>query len=290
MILSDEKRTSRKQTESIAPPVERGPQESKLTIAEMYDVYCKRQAGMSRGKLAAYYDVSETATKKYERRIEKEIKEKGLDKLRAEINEVVAAEEKIRDEKSVLKTSMDEFGKKARSILWSQEQGKDRPTYDLWQSLVRKMVDGGLSKPQAVVQASKGFLCLSELFIEYDTSRSDPDPGYCPVKTNGNVSKAEIACEDKEQTHRENLTWAIEAAGKFLRTGKAPSAAPNNAAYFLFQQACDEPKDFLSRFTQVDMKAGDTGEEAALMMRTSDRSIKEIDEMLDTLEKKKERD
>ncbi len=288
MKLSDEKRTSRKQTESIAPPEERGPQESKLTIAERYDVYCKRQAGMSYGKLAAYYDVSEKAIYRYEKKIEKRIKEEGLGKLHAEIDKAAAEAEKIQDEKSALKTSMDEFAKKARSILWVQEQGKDRPTYDLWQSLVKKMVEGGLSKPQAVIQASKGFLCLSELFTEYDTSRSDPDPSYCPVKTNGNVSKAEIACEDKEQTHRENLTWAIEAAGKFLRTGKSPNAAPNNAAYFLFRQACDEPKDFLSRFTQVDMKAGDTGEEAALMMRTSDRSIKEIDDMLETLGKKKE--
>ena len=291
MILSDEKRTSRKQTESIAPPEKRAPYESRLTIAERYDVYCKRQAGMSRGKLAAYYDVSETAIQKYEKRIEKKIKEEGLEKLRAEIDKAAAEAEKIRDEKSALKTSMDEFAKKARSILWVQEHGKDHPTYDLWQSLVRKMVDGGLSKSQAVIQASKGFLCLSELFIEYDTSRSDPDPSYCPVKTNGNVSKAEIACEDKEQTHRENLTWAIEAAGKFLRTkGQVPKVAPNNAAYFLFQQACDDPKDFLSRFTQVDMKAGDTGEEASLMMRTSDRSISEIDDMLETLGKKKERD
>ncbi len=287
MILSDEKRTSRKQTESIAPPEERGSGESKLTIAEIYDIHCKRQAGMSRGKLAAYYDVSESAIRRYEKRIEIKIKKEGLEKLRIEVEAVIAETEKIRDKKSAIKTSMDEFAKKARSILWSQEQGKDRPTYDLWQSLVRKMVKGGLSKPSAVVQASKGFLCLSELFTEYDTSRSDPDPGYCPVRTNGNVSKAEIACEDKEQTHRENLTWAIEAAGKFLRTGKSPSAAPNDAAYFLFRQACDDPKDFLSRFTQVDMKAGDTGEEAALMMRTSDRSIKEIDEMLDTLEKKR---
>lgn len=286
MILSDEKRTSRKQTESLAPAVVRKSYESKLTLAERYDVYSKRKAGMSYGKLAAYYDVSEGAIYRYQKKIEERIKKEGLDKLRAEIDAASAEADKIRNEKSILKTNMDEFAKKARSILWGQEGGKDRPTYDLWQSLVKKMVGAGLSKTQAVVQASKGFLCLSELFIEYDTSRSDPDPSYCPVKTNGKIEKAEIACEEKEQTHRENLTWAIEAAGKFLRTQRAPKAAPNNAAYFLFRQACDDPKDFLSRFTQVDMKAGDTGEEAALMMRTGNRSIKEINDMLETLTKK----
>ncbi len=234
--------------------------------------------------------MSETAIQKYEKKIEKKIKEEGLEKLRAEIDKAAAEAEKIRDEKSKLKTDMTEFARKARSILWVQEHGEHRPSYDEWKSHVKRMTDSGLSKTQAVIQASKGWLCLSGLFREYDTSRSDPDPSYCPVKTNGNVSKAEIACEDKEQTHRENLTWAIEAAGKFLRTGKSPSAAPNNAAYFLFRQACDEPKDFLSRFTQVDLKTDDTGEEASLMMRTSDRSISEIDDMLETLGKKKERD
>ncbi len=184
-------------------------------------------------------------------------------------------------------TSMVEFKKRAKSILWRQESGndKDRKTYYSWIEKVEDFEKGGMNVQQATIQASKDFKCLARLFREYDISGNDPHPASHPeIQQYGQPSQMEgIECDDKEQSHRENLTWAIEAAGKKLRTGDDPEVAPNNAAYYLYCQARDEPKDFLGKFQQVDMRSGDDLEEQRLAKKSGQRSIEEINEMLQTL-------
>jgi len=97
-----------------------------------------------------------------------------------------------------------------------------------------------------------------------------------------NINSFRVTSENKEQSYRENLNWALSAVGEFLRTNRRPETCPNNAAWFLYQQACTEPKDFMAKVAQVEK--GDDGEAERLTRKSAQRSIAEIDEMLAGLE------
>ena len=61
--------------------------------------------------------------------------------------------------------------------------------------------------------------------------------------------------ENREQSYRQNLTWALESAGEFLRTKTQPTVCPNNSAWFLYVQAMNEPKDFMAKYFQIEKNA-----------------------------------
>lgn len=181
-----------------------------------------------------------------------------------------------------------EFAKRVKSVLWRQETGKEHPTYDTWVSKVEflQSSDGGsYTKPQAIVRASKDYPCLHRLFREYDIRAFDPNPESHPniltkdaVKPDNTL--AGVICENKEQTYRQSLQWAIDAAGEYLRTGRPPISCPCNSAYYLYQQAISEPKDFLGRVGQIESKGVGESEEEKDIKRSGKRSIKEIEMML----------
>ena len=83
-----------------------------------------------------------------------------------------------------------------------------------------------------------------------------------------------------QQTHRENLQWAMNAAGEFMRTGQSPVKCPNNSAWFLYVQAVDEPKDFLAKVTSVESKADD-GESTRQVKESTKNSLEEINAFLE---------
>lgn len=145
--------------------------------------------------------------------------------------------------------------------------------------------DGGMNPHQAIVQASKDFPCLKQLFREYNVGANDPHPESHPdIQHFGQPAPmGSIENEEHELSHRENLAWAIDTAGKTLRTGEEPTSCPNDAAYYLYRQACDDPKDFFGKFTQVDIRGGDEQEEQRLARKSGERSIEDINKMLDTL-------
>jgi len=89
-----------------------------------------------------------------------------------------------------------------------------------------------------------------------------------------------IECEDIHQSYRQNLAWAIDAAGHYLRTKEFPATCPNNSAYFLLQQALDSPKEFMTKVNQIE---GRKDEEDQTLQAASKRAIEEIDAMLATL-------
>jgi hypothetical protein len=101
--------------------------------------------------------------------------------------------------------------------------------------------------------------------------------------------KQVIENEHKDQSYRENLTWAMEAAGEYLRTKKKPKTCPNNAAYFLYTQAIDEPKDFMAKINQMESKA-DQGEHEREVRQSSRKSLAEIEEFLSKLEESNAQD
>ncbi len=92
----------------------------------------------------------------------------------------------------------------------------------------------------------------------------------------------ECLSEGRQLSHRENLAWAVDAAGECLRTGRQPTKAPNNAAFFLYRQAVESPKEFLTKLNQLEVKRT---ERDASLKRACRMAIEEIDEMLASLGK-----
>lgn len=178
-----------------------------------------------------------------------------------------------------------EFQKRAHKILWRQDQGKERPTFEKFKARVAELQSadgGGYNHKQAVVRACKEYPCLHRLFREYDVRKYDPNLESHPeVRHFGPKEEGHsVLNEKKDQSYRENLAWAMQAAGEFLRTGEYPVTVPNDAAYYLFIQASENPKDFLSRVGQVESKMDGTLEEQRLSKRAGNRSIAELDAML----------
>jgi hypothetical protein len=181
-----------------------------------------------------------------------------------------------------------EFSKRVKSVLWRQDTGKDKPTYNSWKSRVDFLSskDGGAyTKHEAIVRASKEYKCLERLFREYDLRAFDPNPESHPnivmkPSISPNSTLGGVICEDKQRTYRESLQWAIEAAGRYQRVNEMPISCPCDAAYYLFQQAITEPKDFLSRVGQIEAKGAGESEEEKDLKRAGKRSIKELEEMI----------
>lgn len=188
-----------------------------------------------------------------------------------------------------------EFAQRAKSILWRQDTGTDekRVTYHRWKDRVAALESqdgGGLTHNQAVVRASKEFPCLTRLFREYDVSEYDTNPeshpqivhfGHTPGAA---FASTQIICEGIEQSYRESLRWAIEAAGAYLRTDQQPTTCPCDAAWYLYRQAIEEPKDFLAKVGQIESKGDAESEERRSFRKAGQRSVQEIDAMLSELE------
>jgi len=182
--------------------------------------------------------------------------------------------------------SIAKFAKRAKSILWRQN-GKDKKTYNTWQERVNDLTDnGGCTRHQAIVQVSKDYKCLERLFAEYDVSAHDPNPDSHPqIRQHGQPEPVDgVMSEARVQSHRENLAWAIDMAGRYLRTGEKPDTTPNDAAYFMYRQAIDDPKEFFAKYTQIQAKPNEEEEADRLARTTGKRAISEIDQMLDVLE------
>jgi len=181
-----------------------------------------------------------------------------------------------------------EFEKRVKSTLWRQEPGKEKKSYDAWKARVNELVDvanAGYTHPQAVVQASKDYPCLARLFREYDLSTFDPNPDSHPATSGGNSDNGKVVvCKNEKLTYRQSLQWAITAAGAFLRTGEQPIECPCDAAWYLYEQARAEPKDFLGKVGQVESKGAGESEDVKNARKSGRRSIAEIDSMLAVLE------
>ncbi len=184
-----------------------------------------------------------------------------------------------------------EFAKRVKSALWRQDTGKERPKYEAWVKKVAELESSegaGYNHAQAVVQASKDYTCLFRLFREYDLTSFDPNPDSHPqIRKFGeaaNKSSDDVICEGKKQPYRVSLNWALDAAGNFRRTGNEPTSCPCEAAWYLYELAKGEPKDFFGKVNQVEMRGDSESEDSKNFKKSGRRSIAEIDAMLLELE------
>ena len=176
------------------------------------------------------------------------------------------------------------FGQSVRLILWRQVNEGRRNLLEQWDARVLELKEGGLLDKQAIVMASKDFHCLHPLFLQYPVNEFDPDPDSHPhIHMHGEEIKLDgIECEGKELTHAQNLMWAMNAAGDYLRTKEPPEKCPNNSAYFLYRQAIDDSDKFMAKYQQMALDKSRNPEDDSLK-RGSQKSIEEIGLMLDTL-------
>ena len=182
-----------------------------------------------------------------------------------------------------------EFAKRCRSILWRQD-GKVKKSYNEWLARATELESkegGAYTKNEALVRAAKEYPCLHRLFREYDLHEFDPNPESHPniqyFGQKDTEESPEITCDGLEQSYRDSLRWAIDAAGAYLRTSSYPVSCPCDAAWYLFKQAIADPKDFLAKVGQVESRGDSDSDERKNLRRSGQRSVAEIESMLEEL-------
>lgn len=199
-------------------------------------------------------------------------------------------------DRPALANYLPEFEKRINKVLWNRGSGKTHVEYDNFKARVAELeANSGYNHGQAVVTAAKEFPVLHKLFRDYDIREFNPNPESHPeIHYYGGTKKAgeaieagDIIMEDTELSYRENLQWAMGAAGKFAREKRHPGVCPNDTAWFLYEMAISEPDKFLMRVGQVEVKASDADEQRATS-RASRRSIAELNRMLEDLDYKPE--
>ena len=126
----------------------------------------------------------------------------------------------------------------------------------------------------SIAQIAKDFMCKEETVRKH-------------VTQNKQVKGQSIQSEDKKQTYRENLAWAIDAAGNYLRSRQLPTICPNNAAYFLFRQAIKDPKDFLGKVGQIERD--NSGDDSKEDKKSTKKTLSEIQSFLEGLSNEEEK-
>lgn len=234
---------------------------SKLSDEQKVEIVRRHQAGELVSELALEFGVVPTTILRY---VKLAAEKDGLEPKPPE------AEVKL------TKTDAEILGKRIRQTLWKKEHGKkEKKMYTRWSMLVKEYrKHGGLNYGQAIIEAAKEFPCLERLVQEYDST---------PIKKE-KESTGEVQVEGRELSHRENLNWAIEAAGKFQRIREKPKSVPNDSAFYLYHLAIDEPKDFLGKFNQIEARGDDEQEKQQQIRKRGQRTIDEINDMLKTLE------
>jgi hypothetical protein len=245
----------------------------KFTEEQEKEIASKYEAGTSITKLVQEYDTTYTT-----------------------LNKVLARCDAHSPAVKQSKCNFKEFEKRAASVLWRQQTGReeDRKEYHTWKARITELESpngSNYTHQQAVVQASKNFPCLGRLMREYDLRPFDPNPDSHPnVKQFGDASgnKVSVFCEDKKLSYRECLQWALNCAGEYQRTGQEPTQCPCNSAWYLYQQAIADPKDFLSKLGQVEAKTTGESQESKDARKSAKRSLSELNAMLDELTPKEE--
>jgi len=187
------------------------------------------------------------------------------------------------------------FVKQVRSSLWRHDGGS-KIEYNRWGALVKRLASRGpYTEQEAVIEASKDFPLLHRLFREFDVKADDLHLGSNPrihhlvdiqaERLNGeNLTHPDIQCDERETSYKDQIEWALARAGEHAATGREPDFCPNWGSYYLYVQARDNNKEFMSRLGQIQTKREEDSDEKKLNKKNTKRSIDEINEMLDSLD------
>ena len=186
--------------------------------------------------------------------------------------------------KNTASREVSEFAKRVRSILWRT----DKRRYEKWQQKVASLeTDGGMSRREAIVQASKDYTELRKLFREFNVSDYDPnEDSHAGIehKSSPSVRKG-IPYTGEKLTQLDSLRWASTSAGHYLNTGSPPDKAPNAECFFYYRMALDEPREFMSRMVQLFARYDESTAEEKRVKRDTEMAVDEIMRNLTLLEK-----
>jgi len=128
---------------------------------------------------------------------------------------------------------------------------------------------------------------LAELSRAYGVS-DDTVRAHCYPKkpTAKEFTPNRVESEGRKQTYRENINWALGAAGEYLRTKARPKMCPNDSAWFLYCCAIEEPKDFLAKVSAVEKSAEEVG--GSEIKKSTRKSLVEIETFLEMLDGEEE--
>ncbi|MFZ5830561.1 MAG: hypothetical protein ACOY3P_10755 [Planctomycetota bacterium] len=100
---------------------------------------------------------------------------------------------------------------------------------------------------------------------------------------NRRMTSLRVLCDNQVLSYQENVRWALKAAGEFIRTGQRPKRCPNDSAWFLYVRAVEDPKEFMAKVAQLELRADDDAAQRETK-RHAEASIEEIDAILANLE------
>lgn len=166
------------------------------------------------------------------------------------------------------------FFKAARNAI-GEKNSYEMSSYD---RDVDQLVNSGMPKSRAYVAAAREYPAAVPLIEKHGVGGYDPIKGSKKAKKSSQ-SKDVIKSEGIEQSFHENLAWALDSVGRYHREGKEPDTCPNDAAYFLYYQGLNDPKDFMAKAASAAAKRKEDGAER----KSADRSIDELDRMLKSL-------
>ena len=178
-----------------------------------------------------------------------------------------------------------DFVSRVRSVLW----GIDQNQYEHWLTRVEFFQDtAGYTLSEAQVRAAKEFHACRPFFREYDIRQFDKEPGSHPdiLFFGDEKRERQVVCRDEPLTYREALRWAVSAAGMHLRTGQEIYDVPNDMAYYLYQQALADPKDFITKLGTSENREDSDDILERNTRKFSERAVSEIDRWLNEIEKK----
>lgn len=184
------------------------------------------------------------------------------------------------------KSQISKFTSRARSILWAIDNGK---TYRAWEADIEAaMKRHEWTRHQATVQLCKDYKELKDLYTIFDVKDLDPAPGVECGKwdvhsTEKQKAEANVKCLEEEVPYRDQLRWALDAAGEWSSHKEEPTVCPCWGAYYLYVQAKENPKEFMAKLGQAESRIDAEAERTAGTKKSSKRSIDEINEMLDEL-------
>ena len=248
----------------------RGEKTTRLYDIHLPEIVARYEDGEPIKDIAVFFDVHEVTIRNWLKKVGKH----------GRIDHPVLKSREIR-----------KFTSAARSILFRMDP-TDHYNFYAWRKRVEFVEkEHSHSRGEAILRASKEWVELHALFYNYDVKHLDKDPESHPAikfkkewedRPKFKDERAEIENESIKQCYSDNLEWAMEAAGEFLRTGITPKKCPNDKAYFLYKEAIGNSKEFLMRFTQLEKgKAGDDKGDA--IRRKGQTSIDEINSMLDNI-------
>jgi hypothetical protein len=177
-----------------------------------------------------------------------------------------------------------DFVSRVRSVLW----GVDKTQYEHWLSRVEFFEGQGYSLSEAQVRAAKEFPACRPFFREYDIKHLDRDPGSHPdILYFGDEKRVrEVVCHNQDMSYREALRWAATAAGMHLRTGQEVYECPCDTAYYLYQCAIGDPKDFMTKLGTMENREDAEDMLERSTRKSTERSVAEIDKWLSEVEEK----